>query len=440
MNKIPLFAIACLACLSGTSLYAAGGWYLPDPGCASYTAWQIQSNVLSDSVGIRNVAYPEGGATYWGTIITQPTSGDVVFQGRFPLSRYMALQVYDTNRNLLGFINDQDIVPDRGTNNPFVSGSDQGTYTVRVVFGKKPIHVPRNTIYTNGVAQVLLLYRIYASNNPDDLTAGTFDPVLPNILVNGGVLSTCPPRPIITPETLTVWGRLGETDYIGVVPAPGAVEPVSLSPPRWVATVPGDKTGFYPSGANAYMTTRISRRYLAPPFSNDMVVMTMRAPSFPNTQAGEAPYLADTSRQTRFWSVCEYDPVSTGVNRCLPDYLANVESGFVTIVFSDPSKQPSAATLAQWGAQWLPWGALLSSDDVYDVALNKVGNDQSVYYYGVIMYRQTLSNPTWTQSIANVVANNAGQDMKTAMGDYWPQIGYCNASVFASVGPACIQQ
>jgi hypothetical protein len=159
-----------------------------------------------------------------------------------------------------------------------------------------------------------------------------------------------------------------------------------------------------------------------------MVVMTMRAPSFPNTQAGEAPYLANTSRQVRFWSVCQYDPVSTGVNRCIPDYLANVASGFATIVISDPSKRPSDSILAQWGAEWMPWGALLSTDTVYDVDLNKVGNPQSVYYYGVVMYRQTLANPSWSRSIANVVTNNAWQDMQAAMGDYWPQIGYCNGT------------
>ncbi len=253
----------------------------------------------------------------------------------------MALQVYDTQRDVVGFINDQDIVPDSGTNNPFQSGSDQGTYTVQVVFGQQPFRGPApNTIYTNRLTQVLLLYRIYSSDNPSDLTAGTFNPVLPNIYVGGNLLSTCPPRPIITPETLTVWGRLDEGGYIGVVPAPVSVG-VGRNPPLWSVVNTNGALAYYPSADNSYMMSRIDRRYLSPPFLNDLVVITMRkTPTFPNTQAGEPPYLAATSRQVRLWSVCQYDPISTGVNRCIEDYQAVVTSGFVTIVISDPSKQP----------------------------------------------------------------------------------------------------
>jgi hypothetical protein len=322
--------------------------------------------------------------------------------------------------------------PDAGTNNPFQSGTDQGTYTAQVFFGRQPFRGPApNTIYTNNLTEVLLLYRIYSSDNPSDLTAGTFDPVLPDIYVNGNLLSTCPPRPIITPETLTVWGRIDESDYIGAVPAPGSIA-VVLNPPTWSVVNTGGVQAYYPSADNSYMMARIDRRYLAAPFSNDLVVITMLAPTFPNTQAGEPPYLAGTSRQVRFWSICQYDPVSTGVNRCIEDYQAAVTSGFVTVVISDPSKQPSASTLAAWGAEWMSWGALQNGDVVYDVNENPVGNAQSVYYFGTVLYRQTIPNPDWTQSITTV------GNTKAAMGDYWPQIDYCKASDFVTYGAGCI--
>ncbi len=86
----------------------------------------------------------------------------------------------------------------------------------------------------------------------------------------------------------------------------------------------------------------------------------------------------------------------------------------------------------------MSWGALLNGDFVYDINANPVGNAQSVYYFGILLYRQTISNPGWTQSITNVGNNNAIRDMKTAMGDYWPQIDYCKASDFAAFGVGCI--
>jgi hypothetical protein len=113
MDKNLQFVVACLLFFSGATL-RADDWSSPDAGCENYAAWQIQSNVRSDPTGFRNIAFPEGDATYWATVITQPLGGSLTIQGRFPNARYMALQVYDTQRNVVGSINDQDLVPRRG--------------------------------------------------------------------------------------------------------------------------------------------------------------------------------------------------------------------------------------------------------------------------------------------------------------------------------------
>jgi hypothetical protein len=112
-------------------------------------------------------------------------------------------------------------------------------------------------------------------------------------------------------------------------------------------------------------------------------------------------------------------------------------NGLVTFVISDPSKQPSASVLSQWGASWLAWGALQPSQYVYNAQEDVLTNANGVYYYNLVMYRQTLANPAFTSSIANVSQMPLAQQ-SAAMGSYWPQIGYCKLQAFQTLGPACI--
>ena len=81
-------------------------------------------------------------------------------------------------------------------------------------------------------------------------------------------------------------------------------------------------------------------------------------------------------------------------------------------------------------------GALQPADFVFDVNLNPVGNDKPVYYYGSVLYRQTLSNPAWDKSMTNVGNNFTRTQWKSAMGDYWPTIVYCWPQLTA-YGAAC---
>lgn len=406
-----------------------------DQSCDAYEAWTIQGNPRSDPDGFYNIAYPESNATYWGTTLTAPIGTTATITGRYPKARYMALQVYDVDRNVKSAINDAGIDPDAGQNNPYRTGADQGTYTVTLVFGRTPARPAPNTLYTGGLTTVLVLYRIYYSNNPDDLSGGTSNPQLPNITMNGRTLSSCPVRPVITPEDNTAWGRLDDYDWTGRAPLNGGMP--TTYPPTWNLSVTNGFTPYYPSADNSYMGSIISRKYLAAPYRNDVVVFRFRAPTFANTQAGEAPYLANTTKQMRFWSVCQDDPLTTSVMRCIPDNQVAVDAnGFATFVISDPSKKPSATALTQYSATWVAWGALAPGDQIYDINHNLLNNDSGVYYQGAILYRQTVPNPSFSQSMTAVSALPRS-DWKTAMGDYWPTIGYCALADFEALGPNC---
>jgi len=432
LRKIFGIGLIVIGIMSGGSLIAQT-IPPPDAGCENYQAWTIQSNPHSDAPGKNGHAYPEYNATYWVVPVTLPLGTVVTARGQFPNARYMSFQLYDLNRNVLSAINDVQIDPDPGQNNPYRGGTQQGTYTVRVVFGSEPRRgPPPNTIYTDGLQQVGLVYRIYYANDPDDLPGGPVNPVLPEVLVNGVPWSVCPVRPIL-PEESTLSGRLDNIDFVGVPPTNSL--PTTFTP-TWQFSVTGPNTPYYPSADNSYLVALISRDYLKPPYNMDMVVVRMKTPTFTDTQNGAPPY---APAQMRFWSMCQDEPITTSVVRCIPDDRAPTIGGFATFVISDPSNRPSDAVLAQWGASWIPWGALLPTDTIYDINDLPLTNADGVFYNGAILYRQTEADPNFSQSIVNIAKLPPSQ-RPAAMGDYYPTIGYCTATRFAAFGAGCIRQ
>jgi hypothetical protein len=429
LQAILIQVITLTACLAFAPLQVRA--QNSDP-CANYQAWQVQVNPRTDPSGSRNVAFPETNATYWGTILTQPVGTILTINGQFSTARYMSFQIYDGEGSFISGINDVSINPDPGQNNPYRGGIAQGTYTVRVVFGRSFDKSAPNTIWTSGQTNISIVYRVYHPTNPDDLTAGTTNPVLPALSIGATTLTTCPPRPIITPVTSTVWGRLGNNEFSGVKPS---VPMAARIEPLWSFS---EASPFvpYPNHDNDYMSAALSRDFLKAPYNFDIVVMRFKLPTYANTQNGMPPY---APAQVRYASLCSNDPISTAVARCLPDnQLANVND-FVTVVISDPSKRPSETVLSQWGASWMPWGALGSLDSVYGTKGTLLTNANGVFYYDMVMYRQTMSDPSFAESITNVSKLPASQ-RKAAMGEYWPTIGYCTNAQFQSLGARCLPQ
>jgi len=394
----------------------------------------VQINPRTDPVGKNNIDFPLEVATYWGTELNASFGSSMTIQGQFPAARFMSLSVYDYNGNVLSDLPDEAINPDPGQNNPYRSGGGaaQGTYTASLIFGPQPPRPPANTLYAGTTLSIILIYRVYYPNDPNDLTGGAATPVLPTLTLGGVPYSTCPPRPIITPQTATVWGRLDQIDFVGVEPS---MKIPAGDPPKWLISDTNPSTNFYPNQDNSYMSAILSRAYLTAPYNYDLAVIQMLAPTFTDTQAGVPPYAA---ADMRFWALCTDEVLSTGVVRCIPDDQASNVNGYVTFVISDPTNQPSASVLSQWGASWLPWGALEPNDYVYNAEEQILTNANGVYYYNLVMYRQTFAASTFTQSIANISKLPVALQ-KAAMGAYWPTIGYCTLQTFQTSGPACTQ-
>ena len=413
-----------------------------NPGCTTGQAWTIQSNAQTDPTGKYNVDYPETNAFDWITVLPGNLASAVSIYGQFPLSRYMSLELYSSGGTVVAGINGSSIVPGPGQSNPFVSGTAQGTYTVFINGGAPPRVPAPNTLYTSGQTGLELVYRIYYPTVAGKVTGSTTDPVLPTLSIGGAALSTCPPEQIISPVTSTAWGRLDQTNFVGVpppqpLPASVTLQLASLpvtNPPTYITISTNTNTPFFPSDDNSYLITMLSREYLNSPYTNNLAVIRFQPPTFPNTQAG-AP--ASAPGQVRYWSVCTDDVISTAVIRCAADNQSTNVNGFVTYVISDPGQKPSSSTLSQWGATWIAWGALESTDALYNQFGQTVTNANGVLWYNPVIYRQTESETNWLQSIRNVSSLPASMQ-PVAMGAYWPTVGYCTSSAFEALGAGCL--
>ncbi len=379
-----------------------------------------------------NNNYPEASTTtYWVTELNAPLGSVLTIHGRFPLARFMALEIY-TSDQLVDFIDDSAIAPDPGENNPYVSGTRNGTYTVYVVFGERPANAPPNTIYSGTLTSTRLLYRVYHATDPLDPAGGATNPTLPALALNGQSMITCPVQPFIDPEDLTPWGRLDNGAWIGTTPKRRLAV---TNPPAWSITDPYS-AHYFPNGANYYMTALLSREFLRPKTTKDVYVVRFKAPTYPNTRNGEPVYLG---RQVHFWSICSDDPYTTNVNRCISDDEAQLDpNGFATIVVSDPGARPSTTALTTFNARWLAWGALnRRSDVVYDRFGRAWGTGTPVHYYNILIYRQTLANDSFTQS-AKSISQLPKDQQPAAMGAYWPVGGYCTKADFEARGFGCV--
>ena len=431
--RAPFVRALAILSLCATHSMAQQG-IAPDPGCSTGQAWTEQNSPLSDGLGVLNLNYGDANVTYWEQWVNAGPPGaisNITIHGQFPLSRYMALSLYDSNDDVLANIHDSNIVPDAGTNNPFVSAGSQGTYTITISYLNAPPNPAANTLYTGGQTQVKVVYRVTYPNSAGTLTGGTTNPALPTITVFGGAMPTCAPRPIVSPATNTVWGRLSVGNFAGVKPAQGQ-PPTVTSTPTWQIST--SLPGLNANADNSYMTAYLSRNYLTS-FAPLLVVKFM-APTFPNTQNGVPVYT--TGEQVRYWSLCTNDPLTTAVARCLTDAQSATQGGYATFVISDPAYQPSASVLAQWGATWLPWGALeYSTDFLYNENYQQITSDPGgAFYYNVLIYRQTLPSSSFTQSIASVSSMPTPRQ-QSAMGAYWPSSGYCSAAAFQLYGSGC---
>jgi len=361
-----------------------------------------------------NAAYPDTSASYWSYQYHAVPGTELVVNGTYPKARYFSLHAYQPNAVPIDSIYDAHIRPDAGSGNPFsgpVGRTQPQRYTVIVQFTPKPAQPAANTIYA-GQTQIdgapnpggTLMLRVYVPLNPKSPQGGVPLPTVTWQTTGGTVLSAGAACSNDLPSTNGVIAEeLNSLSFPLQVPATGA--PAAIT---WKRAGSSPYAGAFGNQQNAYITATISRAY------GNLVVIHAKAPTFPNTSAGQSAW---KPAQLRYWSVCE-NSVDTRVISCVPDYQAGVRNGFYTYVISDPSDRPSNA-VASAGVAWLPWG--------------------STDLEAVVILRNMIPASTFGQAAQNVDPSSASAQQ--VMGAYYPSAVYCSTATFQQGGwQACMAQ
>lgn len=393
--------------LAATSTFALPQGVQGEPGCD----WGPRLGG-SGSVTVGNT---DSLASYWTYRFAKVAGTELVLKGTFPDSRFMSLSadLLPRGGRVTGAgpqqdtLYDQEIVPSTGSYNPFSSAPSTAgqarNYTIRVVFTAKPATPAANTLYLGDAVATdparlpdyELWYRIY---NPDD-------PASPK----GGV-----PLPKVTWQTTTGIPIAPGTRCGVEVPLVGATArsldgsidfpvplPQSSAGDPTFARISGG-SGESANSAGEYLTASVDRN------DGNFVVIHGKAPTFPNTQAGDEPY---DGGEVRYWSFCGSFQRNIW---CTADFETAVDaSGHYTLVVSDPSQKPTNATAAN-GVTWRPLGGLDPQE--------------------TIVYRHILRDPSFDYAIAEVPPGADAATAQSVMDDYYPEARYCDKATFESGG------
>jgi len=287
-------ATALLAVLPGTAAADRGDMI---GGRFSDCFWNYGAFGVHDF----NIAYPDAGATYWAAGFRRPPGSKLTLHGRYPHSRYMAIQTYDVLGRGVDALADYQIDPSRGSTNPFRRGADRTTrdrsYRVTVADAKNPGYPleaydgepARNTIYvipdagpiteTDGTGTYelnLLMMRVYVPDEGANLTGDVGLPKPTLVLKDGTKLKGQPLCDALDSESKA----LGHTR----VPDPGALlisadtyramrYPNELPAPVAVfgglMSVPRDVPPTFPAVRGGDWRAQYDRRYLLQLWTGD---------------------------------------------------------------------------------------------------------------------------------------------------------------------------
>jgi hypothetical protein len=336
-----------------------------------------------------NFLAPDTFADYWVLPVPDIPGMSLTLTGRYPHSRYASISTYTPDVVARG-LRDQQIEPDPGSLDPFLTGADRNAnnrnYTVRIRTGTPSGTPPANTLYTGtGAANrpaALILYRVYRPDEGQDRTGGTG---LPTVTVNLPGAAALP---------------------AGSCPAPTAEDPTATHPDPFPVSAPARSwqqaaaTTDYGNPDNRYLISVITLR------PHQVAVIHAAMPTTPSTYPGTAIMGAG---QLRYWSMCANGPLFGGiVTGCAVDDQVPLDRrGEYTIMISAPADRPADATPA-CGVAWLPSGGPSST----------------------MMMRNMLPDPAFRQSIQAARPGHEADDM----GPYYPNTRILDTAAATTLG------
>ncbi len=372
-----------------------------------------------------NIAYPDTSATYWGLSYRLAKGETLELSGKYPDARYFSFTSYGLQGGAIDVLTDRDIDPDRGKN-PFRPGNGRpakraGTYTAVIrpdlgetdkanvvgakadaapgTGGEPPATTPSedDRVYfgSGGPTGVggTVLYRVYVATDAGDPAGGVDLPSVRLVAADGTrtEIPTCS-KPSASKAGLAVVNSINRV-FEDPPPTPIFIRPKA------------SQSNIFPNPDNIYVATTVKHQ------PGQIVVLRGKAPTFPDTRAGE-PITGD--EQVRYWSLCTNEARKPyPVTDCKADSEVVLDdSGWYTFVISTPEDRPKD-TVATAGSTWLDWGAT-------DVS-------------NLLLFRNMLPNADFPEAANNV---EPGSLAAPVMGDYAPRGAYCDVATFERGGAA----
>jgi hypothetical protein len=459
-----LVALVALSVGAG-SAGAASTPPAPDPGC--FWGSEINANTV-------NIAFPNGTITnYWYDKFTLPAGAKVLFHGKYADARYMSFNSYTSSTTdpaqrgiATDALFDAQIAPDPGSDNPFLPGAKRTpdkkhrNWTATVT-GLQPPSDPGqrepNTLYAGTLAAnqdqpVEILYRVYAPDKNADIAGDGGIPQATVVLSDGTQLTgqaacdavhvnTSPPVPNLLP--LNQYAALTHLPANPAAGFPGSgPQAPAVNPAQWYRPVnachfqdPFFQAAGYPAPAcpntpaltqwptkdNAYITAYVDRRFGPASGGHNVVVMTGKMPTTPQTYKG-SPWLA-AGKQLRYWGICTNESLVTTkvtvTDGCAYDEQIPLDSqGNYRIVISTPDDRPANAT-EKCGVTWLNWGD---------------GDGAGRPTSSLLVVRNLLPDASFTQAAQNIPAPGLPAQVASTLGPYMPTLIYQSPAQFQAGG------
>jgi hypothetical protein len=365
-----------------------------------------------------NTLLVDTNAVYWASSYAAVPGTRIRIEGDFPYARYTSWNLYDAQAKPIAGLTDTQIKPDPGSVNPFLPGASRlfpkRRYTAFIEFGKAPASPRPNTIYADSPSGTFLL-RIYVPDRGRDAKGGV---PLPKVTLERAGSTGASPGLAACRTAQAPYPQLLNT---AIADSRGAPDPTAdgdgypgRNPPEWRLFVNLAQSGAevmldnetgedfrdqvsagLPKSAGIFSNRDIS--YVFNPGSRgfgELLVLGGRAPTFADTRP--APATMPSGAQVRYFSFCQYEPISQRVIDCRSDDSIPVGAdGRYTVVVSTAEQRPANAR-PECGVAWIPWGPAT---------------------HGLLVYRQMLADPSFAEAIARI-PEPRGE--RATMGEYYP--------------------
>lgn len=422
-------------------------------GVAQATCFWFGPMSIDDKV--TNKAYPDAGALYWGARFRLPPGSVLRLAGRFPHARFMSVNSYGrvdgVEHAAVDSLEDKQIVPDKGSTNPYFTGADRyspnRSYRVTIPAddlgkrGRNFLDVPS----TNAGAVQELIYRVYLPDRDRDANVRSL-PKPRLTLADGTRLRGSQMCDAINDaQRFFTFQAMPAALYKLLVNTPGADPATNSAFPfvRWekffntplalsvyrVGTPSADmRLNDLAIGVAGGYYDNLSVRYSVGPINaayGDVLVLRGKLPTTPRTGPGVRTM---GSGQMRYWSICQNtSPVDTAAVDCVADHQVRKvidKKRHYTIVVSRRSDRPVNATM-RCDVAWLDWGNHLDS----------LGRRS-----GTLVMRNLESAPSFRRSLQKVglddvdVVNVRNRSEKQVLGPYQPRGEYMSTKQFERRG------